>query len=179
MFEHSEHDMTYPHNGPSKHRPLHPIVHITDSSSCQNAFRSLLSKPRPSESSSSSARGVLGGPAPKRGWGIKPKPGHEYKDPSNDAGDAAPAFKPRQQGKKPGTSGGKYQDRAEMRRRGIDDEYKPVSRERIWHSGVEVMLIRQVEQLLEDLEKRNAEEGADAGEVGVSHTYAQSISLTI
>jgi hypothetical protein len=71
---------------------------------------------------------VLGGSAPKRGgWGIKAKPGHEYKPPKDDAG---AAFVPRSQKKKgketKDDSGSKYMDRAERRRLGLDDEYKPV-----------------------------------------------------
>ncbi|KAK8843475.1 hypothetical protein IAR55_007134 [Kwoniella newhampshirensis] len=98
----------------------------------QDAFRSLLSAPRPSQGGSSS-RGVLGAPAPKRGWGLKVKDGYEKKD---DKAKEKPAFAPRQQQKKPVDD--RYKDRAEMRRKGLDDEYKPV------------------EKLLEDFEARKA-----------------------
>jgi len=120
----------------------------------QNAFRNMLASGSGSAGSSSGRqRGVLGGPAPKRGWGIKPKPGNEYKAP--DEGSST-AFAPRSQKKrdygkdkegKEGLKDGKYMDRAERRRQGLDDEYKPV------------------EQLLEDLEKRQKDEGVEQEEV--------------
>ena len=117
----------------------------------QDAFRNMLASGSGAGSSSSGRqRGVLGGPAPKRGWGIKPKPGHEYKAP--DEGSST-AFAPRSQKKKEyskekeGKKEEKYTDRAERRRKGLDDEYKPV------------------EQLLEDLEKRQKDEGVDQDEV--------------
>lgn len=89
----------------------------------QNAFRSLLSSGAASSSSTSKNRGVLGAPAPRRGgWGIKAKPGHEYKAPEEKKEETKPGLAPRQWTKKSG-----YKDRAEMRRKGVEDEYQPVS----------------------------------------------------
>lgn len=108
----------------------------------QSAFRSLLSSGQGTASSSSShpkskSRGVLGGPAPKRGtpgtagggaWGIKVKPGNEYRPPPTES---STGFAPRNQHKRKygeaKEGDGKYMDRAERRRKGLDDEYKPVS----------------------------------------------------
>ncbi|KAL7421381.1 hypothetical protein Q5752_004266 [Cryptotrichosporon argae] len=86
----------------------------------QDAFRSLLFAPR-AEGSSSSSRKVLGGHAPKRGWGLKPKAGTEKK-----AEDTKPAFKPRSQRKPQDEDKDRYLDRAKMRRQGVEDEFQPV-----------------------------------------------------
>lgn len=95
----------------------------------QDAFRNMLASGSGASSSTTNrSRGVLGGSAPKRGgWGIKAKPGHEYKHPKDEAG---AGFVPRSQKKKgkdvKDEVGSKYMDRAERRRLGLDDEYKPV-----------------------------------------------------
>ncbi|WVW79103.1 hypothetical protein I302_101068 [Kwoniella bestiolae CBS 10118] len=103
----------------------------------QDAFRNLLSAPRPSGSGgSSSSRGVLGAPAPKRGWGLKAKEGHEKKKEDKPS---KPEFAPRKYQKRPPEESA-YKDRAALRREGRnDEEYENVSK------------------LLEDFEKRKAE----------------------
>ncbi|OXG16204.1 hypothetical protein C366_03912 [Cryptococcus neoformans Tu401-1] len=103
----------------------------------QNAFRSLLSAPRAGGSSSS--RGVLGAPPPKRGWGLKAKEGYEKKEEPPKEKENRLAFAPRQQMKKDS----KYKDRADLRRKGADDEFK------------------SVEKLLEDFEARKANATAE------------------
>ncbi|KAK4686288.1 hypothetical protein P7C73_g3835, partial [Tremellales sp. Uapishka_1] len=115
----------------------------------QDAFRSLLSAPRSAASAGPSR--TLGAPAPKRGWGLKVKDGydkHPKKDKEEKKDGDAPKFQPRNTVKK-----GKYQDRAEMRRQGVEDEYKPV------------------EKLLEDFEKRKAEAGEDVEKVEAQRAY--------
>ncbi|KAK6904523.1 hypothetical protein I204_06875 [Kwoniella mangroviensis CBS 8886] len=102
----------------------------------QDAFRNLLSAPRPSAGGSSS-RGVLGAPAPKRGWGLKAKEGYEKKKEDKPP---KPEFAPRKYHKREPPPELAYKDRAALRREGRnDEEYENVSK------------------LLEDFEKRKAE----------------------
>ncbi|KAK1922380.1 hypothetical protein DB88DRAFT_511908 [Papiliotrema laurentii] len=121
----------------------------------QDAFRNLLASGSASSSSDKSksrSRGVLGAPPPKRtAWGIKARPGNEYKPPADESRPST-AFAPRSQKKKDPTAG-KYVDRAELRRQGKEDEYKPV------------------EQLLEVLEKRQKEEGVEQEEIDKQRAY--------
>ncbi|WWC64227.1 uncharacterized protein I303_106836 [Kwoniella dejecticola CBS 10117] len=103
----------------------------------QDAFRNLLSAPRAAASGSSS-RGVLGAPAPKRGWGLKAKEGYEKKKEDKSA---KPEFAPRKYHKKEQQSAteSQYKDRAEQRRKGLEnEEYADVTK------------------LLEDFEARKA-----------------------
>ncbi|RSH95438.1 hypothetical protein EHS25_000530 [Saitozyma podzolica] len=121
----------------------------------QDAFRSLLSAPR---QASSSSRTVLGGPAPKRGWGLKQKQGPRNEKPKDEPTSSAPAFAPRQHRKRQEQNGeaasSAYKDRAAMRRQGVDDEYKGV------------------EKLLEDFERRKAEAGEeDADKIEATRAY--------
>ncbi|OCF44451.1 hypothetical protein I317_01712 [Kwoniella heveanensis CBS 569] len=115
----------------------------------------MLSAPRAAGSStSSSSRGVLGGPAPKRGWGLKVKEGYEKKKEDKPA---KPAFAPRQHQKKVESQ---YKDRAEMRRTGVDDEYRSVEKLLEDFEARKASATRPEE--LEELEKQRAYLGGDA-----------------
>ncbi|KLT43795.1 hypothetical protein CC85DRAFT_300967 [Cutaneotrichosporon oleaginosum] len=116
-----------------------------------DAFRSLLTKPREGGSSRSGA--VLGRAPPKRGWGTKAKPpAKKESDKSGDGTDGSrPAFAPRSQAKK--VQAPQYKDRAAIRRAGGDGEYK------------------EVEHLLEEFERRKVEAGEDADKVEAQREY--------
>ncbi|ORX38958.1 hypothetical protein BD324DRAFT_300137 [Kockovaella imperatae] len=68
-----------------------------------------------------------------------------------------PSFAPRAQQKK--QSQEKYKDRAEMRRQGMDDEYKPV------------------EKLLADLEERAKDAGEDSALTKPANTSGEMLSI--
>ncbi|WVF67192.1 hypothetical protein IAT40_001939 [Kwoniella sp. CBS 6097] len=115
----------------------------------------MLSAPRTAGSStSSSSRGILGAPAPKRGWGLKVKEGYEKK---KEEKPAKPAFAPRQHQKKVESQ---YKDRAEMRRTGVDDEYRSVEKLLEDFEARKATATRPEE--LEELEKQRAYLGGDA-----------------
>ncbi|WVQ94789.1 hypothetical protein IAU59_001871 [Kwoniella sp. CBS 9459] len=115
----------------------------------------MLSAPRAAGSSTSSgSRGVLGAPAPKRGWGLKVKEGYEKK---KEEKPAKPAFAPRQHQKKVESQ---YKDRAELRRTGADDEYRSVEKLLEDFEARKATATRPEE--LEELEKQRAYLGGDA-----------------
>ncbi|WRT68859.1 uncharacterized protein IL334_005840 [Kwoniella shivajii] len=123
----------------------------------QDAFRNLLSAPRPATAGSSS-RGVLGAPAPKRGWGLKVKEGHEKK---KDEKATNPEFAPRKYQKKESiVEESQYKDRAELRRQGKDDEYKSV--EKLLEDFEARKATATKPEELEELEKQRAYLGGDA-----------------
>ncbi|KAL0247539.1 hypothetical protein I308_103608 [Cryptococcus tetragattii IND107] len=119
----------------------------------QDAFRSLLSAPRAGGSSSS--RSVLGAPPPKRGWGLKAKEGYEKKEEPSKEKESLLPFAPRQQVKKDS----KYKDRADLRRKGADDEFKSVEK---LLEDFEARKANATAEELEEIEKQRAYLGGDA-----------------
>ncbi|WWC73294.1 uncharacterized protein I206_107261 [Kwoniella pini CBS 10737] len=126
----------------------------------QDAFRNLLSAPRPAASGSSS-RGVLGAPPPKRGWGLKTKEGYEKKKEVNPT---KPEFAPRKYHKKEhqqeSNSESQYKDRAEQRRKGVENsEYSDVTK--LLKDFEERKSKVKNSEELEELEKQRAYLGGD------------------
>ena len=68
---------------------------------------------------------ILSPSSPVDGFYFTEKRLNRYKAKGDTPKEETPAFLPRMQNKRP--LDGKYKDRAEMRRAGVNDEYKPVS----------------------------------------------------